>query len=129
MKKIPWWVEFAVIMALIFGLQQITKDCRETKLLDTIQEQVEILEEAAPIPGTVTVRLADLDDSENWAYTEWVASESRFEITFSDDMPVDAVILVLSHEWGHILTWDGDEDHSDGWGKASARAYRALIGE
>ena len=50
-----------------------------------------------------------------------------FLITLDASLSRDAAILVLVHEWAHVLSWDRytQEPHCDRFGIAYARAWRA----
>jgi hypothetical protein len=53
----------------------------------------------------------------------------RFEIRINRAASFALRLDVLIHEWAHALTWFGSpliDDHSEEWGCAYARIYRAL---
>lgn len=52
-----------------------------------------------------------------------------FLILINPKFPYYIKMDTILHEWAHVLSWDTCkcEDHSDEWGRAYARIYRAWL--
>ncbi|MCK9459728.1 MAG: hypothetical protein M0R80_08825 [Proteobacteria bacterium] len=52
----------------------------------------------------------------------------QFMIKIDHSLDEDAAILILLHEWSHILSWQArGDDHGIEWGKAYSRIYRVYL--
>jgi len=84
----------------------------------------------------VIVRRVDMEDAADWGDTGLVKrkGEPHLMIRINRKLSVDAQILVLIHELGHVLQWRANEekrqsDHDAEWGVALARLWSELFDE
>ena len=66
----------------------------------------------------------------NW-HAHCCLHRNRFEIRISSKDSYSVRVNNLLHEWAHCMTWFGasreEEPHSDEWGLAYAKLYRAHL--
>lgn len=81
-----------------------------------------------PLPFPVEIRILDLSAMELEGRTTFDERLQHFVIELDDDT---GTLETLAHEWAHCYVWGLPEHtvHSDFWGVAYARAYRALVDE
>lgn len=88
----------------------------------TFNDAVAKLRQIIPIKDKISVRRV------------YLASEAgscnkvgkKFIIKICKTLPTSAAILVLIHEFAHVLAWDRENDHDAVWGRCYAKCWRAF---
>ena len=82
------------------------------------------LRERVPLRRRLTIRCCEM---RHHGSTNLNEAETRITLCIrkqdSGRMQIDSLI----HEFGHVLEYDKQGDHSDYWGRYNAKAYRAWL--
>lgn len=101
--------------------------CGGKKNFGTLKEAVEILREHLPSSSKVVVRRR----AGMKLAGECSKSKGKFYISIDKNLSEDCQVLMLLHEWSHMLSWDSipdeGEEHGPTWGLAYALVYRIWI--
>jgi len=89
----------------------------------TFLAAVASLRKKFPTDLPVIVRRQKLEHNSGYC----TKKDDKFIIKICNTLDENTQVLILVHEWAHILAWDADGgDHGPSWGKCYARCWRAF---
>lgn len=99
-----------------------TSRCRQ--YFGKFEDAKAFLREALPPPRPLRVTRSRIIDAGDCDYIR-----GRFYIRVDKRLCEDAAILILFHEWAHMLAWDKKPDHGTEWSRAYRKVYAAWLKE
>lgn len=104
------------------------KDSLNSEFFGGFWEAVKFFRQEFPLNYPIKVTVAKVPDGYAGDCT-LMKKPRHYRIRISNELPADAAVLVLIHEFAHALSWNSDKilpgDHNAVWGIAYGQVYRA----
>lgn len=93
--------------------------------MDEFKHLANILKKAFP-EYQVSVRRVKMPDGD---LGDCGKKGKKFFIRIDKNSKLPVQLLILVHEFSHILAWDDPNDHGGKWGRAYAKVYNIYVNE